>query len=67
MAKWIKFEKGFLDSGSMTINDKVVFFIGRAGTWGISAEIDLYDRSLTLQILNLYIGFEVYHKPNEEA
>ena len=63
MAKWIKFEKGDWGfSASMTVANKVSFFIGTADSWGISAKISFYDQSLVLQILNLYTGFEIYHR-----
>jgi hypothetical protein len=40
----------------------VSFYFGRTDHWGIGAEISLYDRSITFEILNLYAGVEVYHR-----
>lgn len=66
MAKWIRFDKSpFGMYGAIIIFDKIAFYAGKAGTWGISVEIDFYDRSLMFQVLNLYMGFEIYHKQLE--
>jgi len=63
MAKWIKIEKSPWGlSGSLVLFNVVCFYVGRADDWGISATISLYDRSITLKILNLYMGLEIWHK-----
>jgi hypothetical protein len=62
VSKWIKFEKSSWGlSAAIVMFDKIVFYFGRTDHWGIGANINLYDRSLTLELLNLYAGFEIYH------
>jgi hypothetical protein len=64
VSKWIKLERGVFGlSASATLFDKIVFYVGRSDSWGISAEVCFYDRSITLKILNLYMGAELYHSP----
>ena len=61
--KWIKFEKGWHGlSANLIIKDKIELYAGQSDTWSIAAGFNLYDRSLTLQIFNLYIGIAVWHK-----
>ena len=58
--KWIKFERGVFGlSASAILFDKIVFYAGRSDSWGISAEVCFYDRSITFKILNLYTGVEI--------
>lgn len=57
----IKVEKSWIGTRMIVINDSVEFFIGRGGSWGIGIEVDLFDRSLTIRILNIYMGVAVYH------
>lgn len=65
MNKWIKFEKSSWGlSAAIVILDTVALYAGRTDHWGIGADINFYDRSLTFEILNLYAGIEIYHKPN---
>jgi hypothetical protein len=64
VSKWIKLERGVFGlSASAILFDKIVFYAGRSDSWGISAEICFYDRSITFKILNLYVGIEIYHSP----
>jgi hypothetical protein len=61
VSKWIKFDKhwyGF--GGHVVFFDKVVFYFGTREHWGIGVEVSFYDRSLTFDILNLYMGIEVW-------
>lgn len=63
MAKWIKFQKSAWGlSRSMILFDKVCLYAGKTDHWGIGAEINFYDRSISFEILNLYMGVEVWHK-----
>lgn len=57
----IKFEKTWLGTRTMIINDKVEFFIGTGSSWGIGVEIDQFERCLMFRILNIYMGITVYH------
>lgn len=67
MSKWIKLERGVYGlSASATLFNKIVFYAGRSDSWGISAEVCLYDRSITFKILNLYMGAELYHSSYTE-
>jgi hypothetical protein len=65
VSKWIKFEKsswGF--SAAIVIFNKIAFYCGRTDHWGIGANVNFYDRSITFEILNLYLGVEVWYKDN---
>jgi hypothetical protein len=63
MSKWIKFEKSSWSlGGAMILFDTVALYIGRTDHWGIGANVNFYDRSFTIEILNLYMGVEVWHK-----
>lgn len=65
--KVFKFEKGQLGlSASLVIKDKVQLYAGKSSSFGISATYDHYDRSITLQILNLYMGLCVWHSPDPD-
>ena len=67
MSKWIKLDQGVFGlSASATLFDKIVFYVGRSDSWGISAEVCFYDRSITFKILNLYMGAEIFHSPYTE-
>jgi hypothetical protein len=66
MTKWIKIDKSLWGlSTAIVFFDKVSLYAGRAESWGIGAKINFYDRSVTLEILNLYIGIEIYHKHHD--
>ncbi len=67
MAKWIKFRKSVWGlSASVVMFDKISFYCGTLDHWGIGIELSFYDRSLTFKLLNLYAGFEIYHKLIED-
>ena len=67
MSKWIKFERGVFGlSASAIMFDKIVLYIGRSDSWGLSAEISYYDRSFTIKILNLYTGIEILHRDQSD-
>lgn len=57
----IKFEKSWIGTRSLTINDKIRFFAGTSDHWGIGINYCHYDRSLTVDILHWYIGLEVWN------
>ena len=57
----IKFEKTWLGTRTMIINDKVEFFIMRGQCWGFGIELDPWDRSFTIHFLNIFAGVTVYH------
>ena len=62
MTKWIKFSKSYWGlSASLVLFDKVCFYAGKTDHWGIGAEINFHDRSLTFEILNVYAGVEIWH------
>ena len=46
----------------MILFDTAALYIGRTDHWGVGANINFYDRSITLEILNLYAGIEIYRK-----
>lgn len=62
MSKWVKVSKSSWGlSTSVAFFDKVNFYAGKTDHWGIGFDINLYDRALTLEILNLYCGVEIWH------
>lgn len=61
MSKWVKTDNywwGF--GGHVLFFDKVAFYIGTTDHWGVGIEVSLYERSLTFNILNLYMGVEIW-------
>jgi len=63
MSKWIRFEKSSWGlSASIILFNKVCLYAGQTESWGIGIKINFYDRSITLEILNLYVGIEIFHK-----
>jgi hypothetical protein len=48
--------------GALVLFETVSFYIGRTDHWGVGANINFYDRSFTIEILNLYAGIEIYRK-----
>jgi|LakMenEpi03Aug12_release.lakeMendotaPanAssembly.Ray.scaffolds.fasta_scaffold52467_13 hypothetical protein len=67
MSKWIKIEKSSWGlSGSIVLFNSICFYAGRTDHWGIGANINLYDRSFTFEILNLYMGIEFWHSEGEQ-
>ena len=57
----MRLERGVLGlSYSLTFFDKVSFYIGRSDYWGVAVDVSFYDRSLTLRLLNIYFGVEVW-------
>jgi hypothetical protein len=62
VSKWIKIQKEKWDySAYLLLFNKIRFYAGRTDHWGIGVEYCHYDRSLTFEIFNLYIGAEVLH------
>ena len=57
----IKFEKSWTGSVSATVNERVHFYAGSMDHWGLGVELNFYDRSFTIKVLNWYIGFEIWH------
>lgn len=61
MSKWIRLDKSPWGlSVAVVFFNKVCLYAGKTDHWGIGANISLYDRSLTLELLNLYTGIEVW-------
>jgi len=66
VSKWIKVQKYYWGAGGhIEIFNKVVFYAGVRDSWGIGLDISFYDRSITLNILNLYFGVEVWRTDKE--
>jgi len=66
VSKWIKTIKyAWAFGGQVEIFDKVVFYAGVRDSWGIGFDISFYDRAITLNILNLYFGIEVWRTDKE--
>jgi hypothetical protein len=66
VSKWIKVQKYYWGAGGhIEIFNKVVFYAGVRDSWGIGFDISFYDRSITLNILNLYFGVEVWRTDKE--
>ena len=67
MPKWIKIDKSLWGlSAAIIFFDKVSLYAGRSESWGIGIKVSPYDRSLTFEILNLYVGVEIFHKKYSE-
>jgi hypothetical protein len=49
-------------SASLVLFDRVCFYAGKTDHWGIAAEVNFYDRSISFEIFNLYAGVEVWRK-----
>ena len=63
MSKIIRFEKSQWGlSATIVMFDTIAFYAGTTDHWGIGMNINLYERSFTMEIFNLYAGFEIYHK-----
>lgn len=63
MSKWIKASKGKWGlSSSLVFFDKVNFYTGWSDHWGLGCNVNFYDRSFTIEILNMYLGVEIWHK-----
>jgi hypothetical protein len=66
VSKWFKIEKSSWGlSAAIVILDKVVLYAGKTDHWGIGANINFYDRSLTFEVLNLYTGIEILHSQDK--
>jgi hypothetical protein len=66
MAKWARVEKSSWGlSASLVLFDTICFYAGKTDHWGIGFDINLYDRSLTFEIFNLYTGIEIWHSNNK--
>jgi hypothetical protein len=62
MGKWIKFSKHSWGlAGSILIFNKINFYAGVTDHWGVGANVNFYDRSLTFEILCWYLGVEIFH------
>lgn len=67
MSRWIRFDKSSWGlSRSIVIFDKIAFYAGITDHWGIGANVNLYDRSFTIEILCWYFGVEVWHAAQED-
>ena len=63
MRRFARYEKSSWNlGGALVLFETVSFYIGRTDHWGLGANINFYDRSFTIEILNLYIGVEVWRK-----
>jgi hypothetical protein len=66
VSKWIKATKYYWTlGGQVEFFNKVVVYAGTRDSWGIGFDISFYDRSITLNILNLYFGVEVWRSSND--
>jgi hypothetical protein len=67
MTKWIKIDRSLWGlSAAIIFFDKVSVYAGKSESWGIGVKVSFYDRSLTFEILNLYMGIEIFHKNYSE-
>ena len=49
-------------SAAIEMFDKIAFYAGKTDHWGLGFDINFYDRSFTIEVLNWYAGFEIYYK-----
>lgn len=62
MTKWVKIDRSLWGlSAAIVFFDKVSLYAGRSESWGIGVKVSFYDRSITFEILNLYMGVEIFH------
>jgi hypothetical protein len=67
MTKWIKTDKSLWGlSAAIVFFNKVSFYAGKSESWGIGIKASPYDRSLTFEIFNLYLGVEIWHSYNKD-
>jgi hypothetical protein len=57
----IKFEKSWVGTRSISINNKVRLFIGMSDRWGFGIDYNHHDQVLNLLIIHWYMGVEVWH------
>lgn len=63
MVKWVRVQKSSLGmSAAIEVFDKIAFYAGKTDHWGLGFDINFYDRSFTIEVLNWYFGFEIYYK-----
>jgi hypothetical protein len=53
-------------SRSVVVNDKVRFYAGMTDHWGFAISYCRYDRSVTIEVVRWYAGFEVYREMDDE-
>jgi hypothetical protein len=67
VSRFARYEKSSWNfGGALVLFETVSFYIGRTDHWGIGANINFYDRSFTIEILNLYFGVEVWNRKRED-
>lgn len=67
MTKWIKIDKSLWGlSAAIVFFDKVSLYVGRSESWGIGFKVSLYDKSITFEILNLYVGIEIWRSYSKD-
>jgi len=63
VSKWIKIEKSSWSfGGAIVLFNTLAFYIGRTDHWGVGANINFYDKSITFELLNLYFGVELFRE-----
>ena len=68
VSRFARYEKSSWNfGGALVLFETVSCYIGRTDHWGIGANINFYDRSFTIEILNLYLGVEVYRKEKTDG
>lgn len=59
--KFFVFEKSWIGTLSLTVGNKVHFYLGKTDHWGLGFDYNHYERAFTLDIIHWYVGFEVWH------
>lgn len=59
----LKYEKSALGiGGAIIVSDKAEIYFGSTDHWGFAISYCHYDRSFTIEILNWFFGFAIWHK-----
>jgi hypothetical protein len=63
MNKWIKFEKQWFGGYHLTLGNKVNIYAGKKSLMNpeIGIDLNIYDRAITISLIFVYIGVEVWH------
>lgn len=63
MTKWVRHETSKWGlSSALVFFDRICFYVGKTDHWGVGFDINFYDRSFTIELLNWYTGIELWRK-----
>lgn len=64
----IKFEKQWFGGYHLTFFNKINFYVGKKSLANpeIGIDLSLWDRSLTFNLIWIYVGVEMYHSLDDD-